>query len=1062
MKNLTKYHVLPLLFGSGLCALIYQTVWVRELRLIFGVSTLAISAVMAIFLGGIGFGSIYLGRYAEKQRLPLKFYGELEIAIAMTAAVSPLLTNLSHFIYIAAGGSLAMGDFFSTIFRLALSIMVMGLPTFLMGGTLPAMARAFETESDRSRNRLGLLYGINTIGAVCGVILATFFLLEMIGNVATLWFASFLNLIVGLLALLLSKKVETLLPATGTEIHFDPPPEISQQKPAVNNRKKFLLLSITTLAGFIFLVMELVWYRMLTPLLGGTTYSFGLILAIALLGIGTGGWIYSQRKDKEITLRDIAFIIGLEAFFIVIPFALGDRIALLTLILQFFAVYGFVGDMLDWSIITTIVVLPAAIASGYLFPLLVGLMGDGRQQVAVQTGQVYAWNTLGIIAGSLTGGFLLIPLLSAPGTWKLMGLITIILSGSVTCISLLRIKAFKPGHVMALLLCSLAAVMLTATGPTAAWRHSAIGVGKSDFPFFESLQSFNAAQTWLNKERSFLLSEADGKESSIGLVNFDGLSFVINGKADGNAFGDAATQVMAPMVSAILHQKPVKAMVIGVGSGSSAGWLGSIPSIERVDQVELEPAILEVARLSAPVNNNVMANPKVRTIIGDAREVLLTSNEKYDLIFSEPSNPYRTGIASLFTKEFYQAVAKRLAAGGIFSQWVQGYDIDGPTLRMIYATLHSIFPAVEIWVTHPADLLFICSMDNKGYSLPMVRRKILQEPYRSALLKTWGVTDAEGFFAHYVAQSVLAPVLLSEDIKNNRINTDDRMFIEFSLAKTAFLKKKSDVTNNIRKIAWEKKVYRPRLLVGNLDSELSFENFILMDVFFKSNIEVSPNQPPDLQNRLHAYVAFNDLSRLSASAILQSWGNQNRNPEYPLEIAMLAESLAEKGDSDALALAEQLKSFFPVDASAIMARFYLRTARPGLAYEHLENSLLAFRSDPWVIKQIIFRSLNLALEFCDRHPEYAQKIFTLLSEPFSVWILESTRRNILVEISTRLDNQACIDALTQLEPHIFPFDKPLLEYRLNCYKQANHPLTERAAEELQQFINNAGRFKQDI
>ena len=1063
MKNVSKYQVLPLLFGSGLCALVYQTVWIRELRLVFGASTLAISAVMAIFLGGIGFGSIYLGRYAEKHRLPLKLYGQLEIAIALTAAASPLLITAVRFIYIAAGGSLAMGDFFSTIFRLALSIMVIGIPTFLMGGTLPAMARAFETESDRNRNRLGQLYGINTIGAVCGVILATFFLLEMIGTVSTLWSACLLNLLVGFAALLISKKSETLLTDTDAEAFPDTHPETTPQTTATAiNRDKSILLGVAALAGFIFLVMELVWYRMLTPLLGGTTYSFGLILAIALLGIGLGSWLYGSRQVKEITIRDIAFICGLEAFFIVLPFAVGDNIAIWAILLQFFAVYGFGGNVFGWTIIISVVVLPAAIVSGYLFPLLVGLIGKGRKQVAVQTGQVYAWNTLGVIIGSLAGGFLLIPTLSAPGTWKLMVLITIILSVILTGISLLKNKALKPGHIMSLLLCSLAAAMLTATGPTAVWRHSAIGVGKSDLPVYQGLQSFNALRAWENDKRNFLLSELDGKESSVGLTIRDGLAFVINGKADGNASLDAATQVMAPLVGAILHPKPNKAMVIGVGSGSSAGWLGSIPSMERVDQIEIEPAILEVARLSAPVNNNVMENPKVNTIIGDGREILLASKEKYDLIFSEPSNPYRAGIASLFTKEFYQAAVKRLQPGGMFSQWVQGYDIDGPTLRMIYATLYSVFPSVEIWVSNPADLLFVCSMQETAYSLPMIRNKINEEPYRSALLKTWGVVDAEGFFAHYVAQPGLAPVLLSEDIKNNRINTDDRMFIEFSLAKSAFLKKKQDVPNILRKTAWEKKLHRPQLLDGDLNIEQSYENFMIMDAFFKKIVEVSPYQPPDLQNRVRAYIAFNDLSRLSASTIIDSWNNQNRRPQYPLEIAMLAESLAEKGDRDSLALAEQLKSFFPIDASAIMARFYLRTAQTDLAFQHLENSLVDFRSDPWVINQIIYRALNLALEFADRHPEYAQKLFNLLTEPFSVWILEKTRRNILVEMSTRLGNQACIDALTQLEPHIVPWDKSLLEYRLNCYKQANHPLVKKAEEELQQYISNASRFNQDI
>ncbi|MEN8142340.1 MAG: fused MFS/spermidine synthase, partial [Thermodesulfobacteriota bacterium] len=638
MKNLSKWQVMPLLFGSGLCALVYQTVWIRELRLVFGASTLAISAVMAIFLGGIGFGSIYLGRYAEKHRLPLKLYGQLEIAITITAAISPLLISLVRFVYIATGGSLAMGSFFSTIFRLILSILVIGGPTFLMGGTLPAMARAFETESDSNRSRLGLLYGINTIGAVFGVILATFFLLEMLGTVATLWATCLLNLLVGGAALLLARKSEPIPvepAASKVSARSLTLGEISE------NKEGLLILGVAAFSGFIFLLMELVWYRMLTPLLGGTTYSFGMILAVALLGIGTGGWLYAlRRQDTPVGLIGLAVLCVLEATSIAIPFALGDNIALWSILLQSFGIYGFTGNIIWWFIITSIVVLPSAMISGYLFPMLVGLRGDGRNKVAIQTGQVYAWNTVGVIIGSLVGGFYLMPVLGATGCWQMSVVILAILAFGLLCLSF---RGKEKGILyyslpIALIVCSL--TLINTKGPTSVWRHSGIGAHRVNFPLEDGLSSYNSVLSWKNEIRSNIVYEIDGKESSIAIGNEDGFTFVINGKTDGNAYLDAATQVMAPMVGAIIHPYlPKKSMVIGVGTGSSSGWLASIPSMVRVDQVELEPSILKVAEYCAPVNNNVMKNPKVRTIIGDGREVLLTSKEKYDLIFSEPSTP---------------------------------------------------------------------------------------------------------------------------------------------------------------------------------------------------------------------------------------------------------------------------------------------------------------------------------------------------------------------------------------------------------------------------------------
>src|SRR6185295_13244297 len=185
--------------------------------------------------------------------------------------------------------------------------------------------------------------------------------------------------------------------------------------------------------------------------------------------------------------------------------------------------------------------------------------------------------------------------------------------------------------------------------------------------------------------------EADGVESAVAVSNRAGLAFVINGKVDGHIRADAPTQVMSGMLGAILHPAPKSALVIGLGTGSSAGWLGAVPELERVDVVELEPSIERVAKDCAVVNRDVMDNPKVHVIVGDAREVLLTTRERYDLVFSEPSNPYRAGIASLFTREYYREVQARLAKGGLFLQWVQAYDVDSRTVRTIYATLASVF-----------------------------------------------------------------------------------------------------------------------------------------------------------------------------------------------------------------------------------------------------------------------------------------------------------------------------------------------------------------------------------
>ena len=250
-----SFLIALLLFGSGLAALAYQTVWVREFRLIFGSSTPASAAVLAIFMGGLGAGGLVLGTKADKRPHPLRFYGQLELLIAVTAAASPFLLWLVRAAYLAIGGSAELGTLPATLVRLVLAILVIGLPTFLMGGTLPAAGRAVETETDLSRRRLALIYGTNTLGAVTGVVCSTFYFLEHLGNRGTLWLACVVNLIVAIGALALSHSTP---PTTATPRKTAKGIQRDERRPA----PLLVLLISAGVVGFVFLLMELVWYRM--------------------------------------------------------------------------------------------------------------------------------------------------------------------------------------------------------------------------------------------------------------------------------------------------------------------------------------------------------------------------------------------------------------------------------------------------------------------------------------------------------------------------------------------------------------------------------------------------------------------------------------------------------------------------------------------------------------------------------------------------------------------------------------------------------------------------------
>jgi spermidine synthase len=1059
MKSLTKKTSL-LLFGSGAAALIYQMAWLRDLRYVFGSSTYATASVLAIFMGGLGFGGLIIGRRLNNHPNPLRVYAILELVITGYAILTPFLIHFIESIYLASGGSMALGLPTATAFRLVLSILVLGIPTFLMGGTLPATAKAIGahiiTEQgrtfDSARRHIGILYGVNTLGGVCGVILATFFLFEKFGTHTTLWSAASINAFVCLLAFHWSRPLPVSRPVS-EQPSANADHDNSRSLPTPRGLNPLFINLASGIMGFTFLLMELVWYRMLSPILGGTTYTFGLILAVALFSIAIGGFLHSLTKMRDRHLLALlALTCALEAMFLAIPYAFGDWIAVFTALLYPLDWLGMSGQMFKWLLITSIVVMPTALVAGYQFPLCITLLGKGHKNIALHTGHIYASNTIGAILGSLAGGFGLIPLLGALGCWR-----AVIMLLCCLCLATL-FTAHRSGqrswrNAPPLFVLGLTFMLLLTTGPTAAWRHSGIGASRTNIM---AHPSFNEIMDWMNMQRRHTIWQQDGLESSVALNKGNGLSFVLNGKIDGNAKEDAPTQVMAPLVSAILHPAPQAALVVGLGTGSSAGWLAEIPSMQRVDVVELEPIITKVAEMCGPVNREVMKNAKVNLIFGDAREVLLTSQQQYDLIVSEPSNPYRSGIASLYTKEFYAAVAKRLKREGSFSQWVQSYEVDGQTIRTIYNTLSSVFPYIEAWETEKNDLLFVCSQQEIPYRVDLLRSRIKEEPFRTALAVAWGVTDLEGFLARYVAGAPFAKKISTEGQKADLINTDNRTLIEFTFSRT--LGKEQIFSPDIlRNAAQTIQADRPPFRDGSVDWQLVAENALLTFPLVNQEIPLHPAMRGDQQQRA---LAFNQFLHGNLPAALDAWREQDRQPEYPLELIMVAEAAAEMGDSGALAMAEKLRASWPAAIDAILARYFWRRGDRDQAVTLLVDFFIGVRTDPWVPVIILDHALNLASEMSWQNPDIARQIHTTLAEPFSVYILEQKRMDTRLDISAWLNLEYSITALHEYEPYPY-WNSDFLYYRHQFYKEINDPLAEKARHDFNIYSTHSAQTFHD-
>jgi len=1047
-------RVAALLFFSGMCALIYQVAWFRELRLIFGASTASSAAVLAVFMGGLGLGGARLGRLADRSKNALALYANLELGVAVLAASTPLVVRLATTIYLGAGGSTTLGLPVATLLRLVLSVVVLGPPTFLMGGTLPAAARAVEREGDLARRRVATLYGVNTIGAVLGAVLANFVLLEVLGTQSTLWASALVNALVAMLARSMARSSVSREAAEPRDATMEEPS--ADGGAAAADLAPWFPPFASALAGLIFMLMELTWYRMLAPILGGSSYTFGLILAVALVGIGIGGGVYARTKVPA-TFRAFAITCGLEAFFIGIPFALGDRLAITTALLRPFSRISFGSSVLVWGLVAAFVVLPAAIVSGAQFPLVIGLYGRGERSIGRDVGMAYSANTLGAIAGSLAGGFGLIPLLGAVGCWRLAVVMLAVGSAVALHLDMKHGGRRDRSYVMSAAVTVVAVLFVMASGPSGVWRHSGIGAGRAD----QNLEPADATavqwfEAYYSRDQKW---EEDGVESSVALGQGHGYAFIVNGKSDGHSLSDAPTQVMSGLVPALLHPNPKTTLVVGLGTGSTAGWLGAIPSMDRVDVVELEPAILRVAKDCAPVNRDVLTNPKIHIQLADAREVLRTTPNHYDIVFSEPSNPYRAGISSMYTIEYYRAVRERLSEGGLFVQWLQAYEVDAWAVATAIVTIRQIFAELEIWETESGDLLLLASPKLRPpLEIERLRARLREEPFVSAARGVWQTDSIEGVFSHFVANTKLSDILVARGL--GAVNTDDQNLLEFAFARSVGQRRRVDA--DLHELAARLGIDRP-FTTGSYDHDAVITEGWAVRALQRVPLLPAIETRRDLGlgqvisdynagRHRQALVGWKRLSRPSAPG-----GEPARAPSYA-EKLIVAELAARVGGIAELPLIDLAPAAeVPILQAMVRAR---GGDGPGAVASLVEGFRRA-RTMPWVRGPILDAGLDLALEIGGKDPTHTRVLHEALTTPFAVEAAREKRAGVLVRLARALgDAPLCVQDLALIEPPA-P-ERPLLEARAACYGATHHPLAKQAAADLERHLDRALPFGASI
>lgn len=753
---------------SGAAGLIYQVAWGKALGLIFGHTTYAISTVLAVFMAGLAAGSAFIGRWCENHGRPIALYAGLEFLVAVTGALSVVGIGGIRSLYLAAYPTFGGSQPFLLGLRFIGAAVVLFVPTFLMGGTFPVLVRGIAQRSSELLGlRVSLLYWVNTFGALGGTVLAGFVLLPVCGLRVTIASAVVLNMLAALIALRIARN--ELKPA------FAAPqtPRTSVSAAQLQASSSFLLFLFGVVGGTAF-AYEIGWTRLLEITIGSSTYAFTLMLATFLAGTVIGSALFQRfaGHSKEISLSTFSrtqtcTAIAALSSLIVFPWIASISPPLLRATHQTFG-----GLLLAQFAVSSLTVLPLAVVFGFNFPAVIVLVGGAKGGNAGESaivGKAYAANTLGAIVGALAAGFWLVSWL---GNFRLVAFTAgVNLLVAVT----LDLRAAQRGaRRLAVNVACLLAVFI---------------VGLSPYFNNKSLLSLSAVLYGNSYQGHLTLGEiaatndlvfaADGVNASVSVLRSDNyVALRINGKTDAST-GDARTQLLLGHLGATLHPAPRRVLIIGFGSGMTASAVSRYPDVEKIDCVEIEPAVIRAAPFLERLNRGVMDDPRLHVVFDDARNFLLTSREAYDLIISEPSNPWIAGIATLFTDEFYAAVRPRLAPGGMFVQWVQSYSLAPDDLRMIIGTLAPHFPDVTLWRGEGPDLLLLGRTNNARIQFNRLRSLWKEQNIRDDF-EALDVHAPEGLIGYYLLDDSAVRRFAEVGAKN----TDDRTLLEYHAPQT--------------------------------------------------------------------------------------------------------------------------------------------------------------------------------------------------------------------------------------------------------------------------------------
>jgi spermidine synthase len=754
---------------SGATGLIYEVLWARMLGLVFGATTLAVSTVLAAFMGGLALGSALAGRLAQRIRKPVSTYGWMEIGIAVYALLVPFLFSWVDNLYALIWQQFQPDFFAFSVWRFLLSCLMLLLPTTLMGATLPVLAAALARRGSTAVTRL---YACNLVGAIVGTLAAGFVLLPSFGVRTTIFIAAAINLVVGVIAISLQRQ---------------PIEPASVESVVVARDKNGFWLFAALASGFVTISTQVSWTRILTMVIGSSTYAFSIVVALFLIGLAGGAW-FIGRKDRSAKLRGTLIVV--ETVTAVSLFASLYVVNWLPLLLFNLGMKLHISSwagLLGLQVLSAmLLVLVPALLMGMVMPLVLAWAAVDPAQAVARVGRAYAINTIGAIAGAFLTGFVLIPKTSTKFAVLLSAAVCVVVAGF----------AYRPGATqrdpalkrsLAMGAVVMVLLIMVVVKPRMNLTDLSLGVYDTLVRVLAQTREVTAEQTHNESAGSNvrqLLMYEEGPTATVSVRRDDDtISMAINGRTNASdSMFDMPTQVMLGQLPLFVAPRIEKGLIIGFATGITVGSMLQSP-IQSVTCIELEPGTINGSRFFQHVNNLPLDDPRTRLIIDDARTYLRVTPERFDIIVSEPSHPWVPGVANLFTQEFFELGKARLNEQGIFVQWVQIYQLSTESLRSVLATYQKVFPHVLMFrvggLNKGKDLLLVGS--NQPLNLDRLPERLADSRVQKELARVNLGSEADVRSWFVCDETRLGPA-----VAGATINTDDNMHIETTVPREAF------------------------------------------------------------------------------------------------------------------------------------------------------------------------------------------------------------------------------------------------------------------------------------